>query len=141
VKPPRESCVRTYASPVTSLAAITACAVLAGLAVFQGALAAGQPLGRFAWGGQHRVLPARLRVGSVVSILVYGLIAAVVLHRAGLASTPLPDGFVTGATWTIAGYFLIGVGLNLASRNPAERAVMTPVALVLCALCLVVALG
>jgi hypothetical protein len=50
------------------LAAIVACAVLAGLTVFQAALIAGAPLGRFAWGGQHDVLPAKLRIGSAVSI-------------------------------------------------------------------------
>ena len=42
--------------------------ILAALAVFQLALAAGAPLGRFAWGGSHEVLPPRLRVGSLVSI-------------------------------------------------------------------------
>lgn len=57
--------------------------VLALLALFQIALALGAPLGRFAWGGQHRVLPPRLRVGSAVSVLVYVLIDLVAWDRVG----------------------------------------------------------
>ena len=47
--------------PVVQVAAIAACILMAALAVFQAALIAGAPLGRFAWGGQHDVLPAKLR--------------------------------------------------------------------------------
>ena len=52
---------------VISFAAAGVCVLLGGLAVFQALLALGAPLGAFAWGGQHRVLPTRLRVGSAVS--------------------------------------------------------------------------
>ena len=51
-------------------AAIALTVILALLAVFQLALVLGAPLGRFAWGGTHRVLPARLRIGSAVSIVI-----------------------------------------------------------------------
>ncbi|MBY3552050.1 hypothetical protein [Modestobacter lapidis] len=117
-------------------AAVLACVLLAGLAVFQGALVAGAPLGRFAWGGQHRVLPTGLRIGSVVSIALYALFA-VVLVAAARPSTGVPD----VAIWVLAGYFLLGVGLNAISRSRPERLAMTPVALVLAICCLVVALG
>ena len=53
---------------VIVFAAVVASVLLAGLAVFQVALIAGAPLARFAWGGQHRVLPTRLRIGSAVSV-------------------------------------------------------------------------
>ena len=56
------------------LSAQLACALLAGLAVFQVALIAGAPLGRMAWGGQHRVLPAP-RLGSAASIPLYRFFA------------------------------------------------------------------
>jgi hypothetical protein len=117
-------------------AAVLACAVLAGLAVFQGLLVAGAPLGRFAWGGQHRVLPTGLRIGSVVSIVVYVLFA-VVLVAAARQSTGLAD----VAVWVLTGYFVLGIGLNAISRSRAERLVMTPVVLLLAGCCLVVALG
>src|SRR5687768_719411 len=60
---------------VSTVAAVSACAVLTALAVFQVALASGAPWGRYAWGGQHEgALPAPLRVGSAVSVLVYAAI-------------------------------------------------------------------
>jgi hypothetical protein len=80
-------------------------------------------------------------VGSIVSVLVYGLFAAVVLARAGLLETGVSEGFLRTATWIVVAYFFLGIGLNLASRSKTERAVMSPVAAVLCALCAVVAAG
>lgn len=117
-------------------AAVVACAVLAALAVFQGLLVAGAPLGRFAWGGQHRVLPTGLRIGSVVSIGVYVLVAVVLV-----AAARQRDGFADVAVWVLTGYFVLGVALNAVSRSRPERLVMTPVAALLAGCCLVVALG
>ena len=123
---------------VTSPAAVAACVLLGALAVFQALLVCGAPLGRFAWGGQHDVLPTRLRVGSLVSLVIYVILGWVILARAGQDGGG--HGLLAVATWVIAGYFLLGVALNLASRSRIERIVMTPVALVLCALTVVVAL-
>jgi hypothetical protein len=125
---------------VTTAAAFVVTAVLAGLAAMQAGLAAGRPWGRLAWGGQHRVLPSRLRIGSAVSVVLYAFFAAVVLTAAG-AVRLLPEGFAGVATWVLAGYFLLGILLNGISRSAVERAVMTPVCLVLAGCCLVVALG
>ncbi|TFV65185.1 UNVERIFIED_ORG: hypothetical protein E4P37_10790 [Bacillus sp. AZ43] len=121
-------------------AAVLAFLVLAGLAVFQLLLVAGRPWGRFAWGGQHEVLPPRLRIGSVVSLVVYAVIAAVVLQAGGRAEL-LPGGFVEVGIWVITGYFVLGIALNAMSRSRPERLVMTPVAALLAGCCLVVALG
>lgn len=122
---------------MTAAAAIAVCVLLGALAVFQVLLVCRFPLGRFAWGGQHEVLPMRLRVGSVSAIVVYVVIGWVVLARAGLLGGG--HGVVRMATWVIAGYFLLGAAGNLASRSRSERFVMTPVALVLCSLTATVA--
>ncbi len=119
--------------------ALLAVVVLAGLAVFQAMLVAGQPLGRFAWGGQHTVLPPGLRVGSAVSIAMYAGFAVLVLCAAD-ALAVLPAGFVDVAIWVLTGYFALGIGLNAISRSRPERLVMTPVVLVLTVVCLVLAL-
>jgi hypothetical protein len=121
-------------------AVVLALVLLAALAVLQGVLVAGLPLGRFAWGGQHEVLPAGLRIGSVVSIALYAAFAVLILQAAGSVSL-LPDGFVEVAIWALTGYFLLGIGLNAVSRSRPERLVMTPVVAVLAAACLVLALG
>jgi hypothetical protein len=125
---------------VILVAAVVVCVLLAGLAVFQLLLAAGRPLGRFAWGGQHEVLPRRLRVGSAVSVLLYALIAVVVLQAAGAVAV-LPDAVADVGIWVVAGYFLLGIPLNGVSRSRPERLVMTPVVSVLALCSLVVAIG
>ena len=119
--------------------AVLAVVVLAGFAVFQALLIAGQPLGRFAWGGQHEVLPAGLRVGSAVSIALYAGFAVLMLCAAD-ALEVLPDGFVDVAIWVLTAYFALGIGMNAISRSRPERFVMTPVVLGLTVVCLVLAL-
>jgi hypothetical protein len=119
--------------------ALVGAALLGCLAVFQGLLVAGAPLGRFAWGGQHVVLPTGLRIGSAVSIAVYGVIALVMLQAAG-ALTLVPRGPVEVAMWVLTAYFTLGVGVNAVSRSRPERLVMTPVVLVLAVVSLVLAL-
>jgi hypothetical protein len=52
-------------------AGIVATAVLVGLICFQLLLAAGLPLGEYAWGGAHRILPRSLRIGSLVATFIY----------------------------------------------------------------------
>ncbi|QEV99422.1 hypothetical protein F6J84_04390 [Microbacterium caowuchunii] len=114
--------------------------VLALLALFQLALALGAPLGRFAWGGAHRILPAKLRVGSLVSILIYGFIAVVAWGRVG-AIELFPQPFAVVMMWVIFGYFVLGILMNAISRSRSERWVMVPVAVVLAVLSFFIAMG
>ena len=116
------------------------CALLGILAIFQVLLIIGLPLGRFAWGGQNEVLPARLRVGSAISILIYAAFAVVALARYGLAAfLPAPADAV--AMWVIAAYLLLSVLPNLASNSRDERRLMVPASLVLAGLAFATALG
>ncbi|MFC9558755.1 hypothetical protein [Agromyces sp. NPDC056965] len=121
-------------------AAIALCVILAVLAVFQLALALGAPLGRFAWGGQHRVLPARLRIGSAVAIVIYAVIAVLALDRAGVIDV-VSDVVATVGMWVVFGYFVLGIATNAISRSKPERYTMTPVVTVLAVLSLLIALG
>ena len=128
------------AGPVTG-AALLFSAVMAGLIVFQAALIAGAPLGHFAWGGQDRVLPVQKRLGSAISIGLYLIFAVLVLQRAGLADVIPWPGVVAVATWVLAGYFLLGIVLNGASRSKPERWTMAPLCAVLGGLTVLVALS
>ena len=112
------------------LLALALTVLLAALAIFQLALALGAPIGRFAWGGQHRVLPARLRIGSVVAILIYSLIALIAWDRTG-AIDVFPELFSIVAMWVVFAYFALGIFLNAISRSKPERYVMVPVTIVL----------
>jgi hypothetical protein len=126
--------------PLYQLSAILACSLLAGLAVFQGALIAGAPLGRLAWGGHHPVLPANLRIGSAVSIGLYALFAYAALAKAGLVPPLIGESFTSVAMWVMTAYFALGVLMNCISRSKPERLVMTPATAALAALYLVLAL-
>ncbi|QYO77493.1 hypothetical protein [Devosia salina] len=122
-------------------AAIIFTVLMAGLAVFQLALALGAPLGHFAWGGQHKVLPRGLRIGSLLSIVLYGLFSAIVMMRSALLA-PWPDaGWIGPATWALVAYLALGIVMNAISRSLPERLTMTPLVAVLCALALIVALS
>ncbi len=125
---------------MTQAAVVITLALLAALSVLQLAVAAGAPLGRFTWGGQHEVLPTHLRIGSAVSVLLYALIAAVLLDRAG-AIDVFPSGFSEPAAWVVTGYFTLGIAMNAASRSRPERLTMTPVCLVLAACSAVIAVS
>jgi hypothetical protein len=118
---------------VPEVAAVVVSVLLAGLAVFQVALAAGAPLGRFAWGGRSEVLPLALRIGSAVSVVSYAVIAWLVWR----AVAQPQDAWI----WVVTAFFAVGIGMNAASRSRPERLVMTPIVLVLALSCLVVALG
>ncbi|MGD9740062.1 MAG: hypothetical protein AB7O56_13695 [Bauldia sp.] len=122
------------------IGAILATVLLAGLAVFQAALAAGAPLGHLAWGGANRVLPIGFRVASAAAIPLYAAIALVLLDRAAVIDL-FPDGFVRPAAWVAFGYFCLGVVLNLASRSAPERLVMTPLVTALAVAAFLVARG
>jgi hypothetical protein len=120
-------------------AAVLGVLLLAALAVLQLLLVAGAPLGRFAWGGQHAVLPPQLRIGSAVAIVLYVVFAVLVLQGAEVLDV-LPGRLVDVALWVLTGYLALGTAVNAASRSRSERAVMTPVTAVLAAACLVLAL-
>jgi hypothetical protein len=135
------TCVGSLAG-VIMVAAVVAYVLLAALAGFQIALAAGAPLGRLALGGKNRVLPRGLRIGSVVSVVLYALFAWLI-SAAVARATDVGD-YVYPAhpgIWILTAYFGIGVLANLASRSRPERFVMTPVAALLCGCCLLIALA
>lgn len=105
------------------------------LAFFQILLIAGVPIGNFSWGGQHKILPLKLRLGSILSIIIYAFIAALIVSQAGVWRI-FPEGtFLATSLWVVFGYFVLGIGMNAISRSKAERYTMTPVSLVF-AICL-----
>jgi len=108
------------------LAAIVAAVVLALLICFQLFLAAGLPFGRAAWGGQHRVLPTKLRLGSLAAVGILGVAAWIILARAGLVAPGAEPVAIRVATWIFAGYSVLNTLGNIASKSPVERYVMTP---------------
>jgi hypothetical protein len=123
-------------------AATAAVVGLAGIALFQLALALGAPLGRAAWGGaQAGTLPAGLRVASGVAMLVWTAAALVVLRRGGLGMLAMPEAVARWGTWILVGLLLVGALMNIASSSAWERYCWGPYALTLAGLCLLTARG
>lgn len=122
-------------------AAILSCVVLAGLTVFQIALISGAPIGTYAWGGAHETLPLKLRIGSVVSIVLYGIFAIIILEKAQLTTLTSSAAIIDIGIWVLAIYFCIGIPLNALSRSKPERNLMTPIVLLLAASTLFLALN
>ena len=110
-----------------TIAAAIILLILLLITLFQIALIAGAPLGRFAWGGQHTVLPARLRTGSVISIGIYAFLAALAASKAGFVTIISDGAFLDISLWVVTAYLATGIVLNAISRSKPERYLMTPV--------------
>jgi hypothetical protein len=130
----------TGSGRAASLAAALAAIGFASLAVFQAALAAGAPWGHAAWGGGSAHLSAGQRGASAVAAAVYVAAALIVLCRAGIIWRARSNAVLTRwGTWFFAVAMAIGSVPNFASQSRWETAVFGPLALVLAALCVVVA--
>ena len=122
---------------LTTVSALAFLAVAIAAIGFQIALAAGAPWGAYAMGG--RIVgrfPPSLRFAAVVQAVVLALLAAVVLARAGLLALPLAPWTI----WVVVAFSGLSLAMNAASRSAGERRLWVPVASVMLATSLVVAL-
>ena len=123
------------------LAAIAAGIGFSALFVFEVLLAAGLPLGDVAFGGASVVLPSTLRIASALSALlllgaVWAVLSAARVGRVGTGAAVV----ARWVLWCYAGLFSLSALANLASMSPWERFLMAPVAVLLAACCVMVAL-
>ena len=122
------------------VAAVAYAIVTAGVIAFQVALALGAPWGAYAMGGSHPGrLPTSMRVGALVQAAVLGALAVVVLSSAGLVMPSLSEAF-PWLVWVAVAVAAVSLVLNAISRSAGERRIWVPVALVLLACSLTVAL-
>jgi hypothetical protein len=119
--------------------AVAATAAFLAVAAFQFALTLGAPLGHAAWGGTYTQLPPVLRIASALAAGVWVFAAFIILGRAGFRVMSLSQTFGRRGTWILVGVNLLAALENFASPSSWERFVWGPVALILAALCLVVA--
>jgi len=131
----------TTNQPAVRTLGVAAAIGFLGIAAFEIALALGAPLGRAAWGGSYRQLPAGLRIASAIAVAVWIFASAVVLGRAGIRLVPMSDAFVRRGTWVLFGVSVLAAVVNFASPSAWERFTWGPVSVVLAVLCFVVARG
>jgi hypothetical protein len=130
----------TRSDRVAHFAAVLAAVGFAFLAIFQAALAAGAPWGHAAWGGENAHLSSGQRVASAVAVIIYVAAALIVLGRAGIIWRARSNAALfRWGTWFFAVAMAIGAVPNFASQSRWENFIFGPLALVLAALCIVVA--
>jgi hypothetical protein len=129
---------------IAEKAAIGAAVLLAGVALFQSALALGAPWGDMSYGGQAEtvdgVLPGNYRVMSAVAVVILLFAAFLVLARAGVVTASWPgEGFLRPAVWVVFAYLGLNTVMNLMSSHAGERFGMGAVTLVAAVLTFIVA--
>lgn len=92
------------------------------------------------WGGRLADRAQMLRM-ETVSIALNVLMLAVVGIRAGFFGKGIHPRIVTAALWIMAALFALNTVGNGLSQNSLERMIFTPLTLILCVLCLRLALG
>lgn len=122
-------------------AALAYAVVSLGVIVFQIALAAGLPWGKFAMGGAFPgQFPPEMRVAAVVQAVILALLSLVVLARAGIT---LPKWSHTSRwlIWVVAAFSTISLILNTITPSAGERAIWAPVALIMLICSVIVAVS
>jgi len=113
--------------------------ITAGIVLFQLALAAGMPWGEFAMGGAFPgQFPPALRVAAVVQAVLLVLMAGVVLARADIALSAWSRA-ARWLVWGVVAFAGLSLVLNTITPSVRERAIWAPVALVMLASSLTVA--
>ena len=126
---------------IATIFGFIALVTLLALTVFQLALIFGAPIGNYAWGGQHKVLPKKLRISSVTSIVLYAIFASFIATKAGILAVIHNPSILSIGMWAFTAYFFIGIFMNAISKSKKERMIMTPVAAILAIAFLIVTLS
>ena len=110
-------------------------------AVFQFGLTLGAPWGEYTMGGRYPgTLPDSFRVATFFQGLVVLFFGWIVLSEAGLIS-PTFDRVSGVGIWVIVAFFLLSTVLNSITNSRKERLLWAPIAVVMLASSLAVALG
>jgi len=121
-------------------AAIGFAAIAGVVATFQIALALGAPWGSYAMGGAFPgQYPPAMRAAAIAQAVLLGLMAGVVLSRAGVA-LPRWSRASRWLIWVIVAYGVVGLVLNLITPSAGERMIWAPVTFLMLVLSVVVGL-
>ena len=106
-------------------------AVLFGIiAVMTVLVACGLPLGEFTMGGQHKILPKKLRVAAVISFFIQIFAMIIILQAGGfipLFFSPTVNKYIC---FFFAAYLSLNTIMNMISKSKKEKYVMTPISLI-----------
>ena len=93
-------------------------------------VACGLPLGEFTMGGQHKILPKKLRVAAVISLVIQIFAMIIILQAGGFISLWLPFAVTKYICFFFAVYLSLNTIMNMVSKSKKEKYVMTPISLI-----------
>ena len=106
-------------------------AVLFGIiAIMTVLVACGLPLGEFTMGGQHKILPKKLRVAAVISVAIQIFAMIIILQAGGFISLWLSFKVIKYICFFFAAYLSLNTVMNMISKSRKEKYVMTPISLI-----------
>ena len=106
-------------------------AVLFGIiAIMTVLVACGLPLGEFTMGGQHKILPKKLRVVAVISVAIQIFAMIIILQAGGFIPLCLSFKLTKYICFFFAAYLSLNTIMNMLSKSRKEKYVMTPISLI-----------
>ena len=93
-------------------------------------VACGLPLGEFTMGGQHKILPKKLRVMAVISVAIKIFAMIIILQAGGFISLWLSFKVTKYICFFFAAYLSLNTIMNMISKSRKEKYVMTPLSLI-----------
>ena len=100
------------------------------IAIMTVLVACGLPLGEFTMGGQHKILPKKLRVVAVISVVIQIFAMIIILQAGGFISLWLPFTVTKYICLFFAAYLTLNTIMNMISKSKKEKYVMTPISLI-----------
>ena len=106
-------------------------AVLFGvIAIMTVLVACGLPLGEFTMGGQHKILPKKLRIVAVISVAIQIFAMIIILQAGGFISLWLSFKVTKYICFFFAVYLSLNTIMNMISKSRKEKYVMTPLSFI-----------
>ena len=93
-------------------------------------VACGLPLGEFTMGGQHKILPKKLRVAAVISVAIQIFAMIIILQAGGFISLWFSFKITKYICSFFAAYLSLNTIMNMISKSRKEKYVMTPLSLI-----------
>jgi len=124
-----------------TIAANVATVLFAIAIILQLLLAAGVLPISMAWGGTQTELTSTLRLASIAAAIILGAFAYVIRRRSGLIGDSPPSRAIKIMSWVITAFMALNTLGNLTSQSTAEKAVFTPITLLLVICCFVVSIS
>ncbi len=122
---------------IVLIAATIAVVLFTGMSIFQLLLVLGLPYGRLAYGGKYEKLPFKMKIISLIGIVIFIFASLSVLERAEIIIIFNNLMFVTVFVWIIAVYLAFITFMNAISKSKWEKLIMTPISLTLAICCFI----